>query len=103
MTHADSGWRSRGACLSADPELFFPLSSEGSSIAQLRKAKSICCRCGVRDECLNFALSTQQFHGVWGGTSEDERRRILSRGAAARQHPRSVRGRSRTRIRTGCP
>jgi WhiB family redox-sensing transcriptional regulator len=103
MTYADADWRSRGACLSADPELFFPLSSAGSSVEQLNRAKSICSRCGVRAECLNFALSTQQLDGVWGGTSEDERRRILSHGGAGRRDPRQSGAGGRNRVRTRVP
>lgn len=79
MKFADTDWRARGACLSADPELFFPLSSVGPAARQLNKAKSVCTQCAVRAECLDFALATRQVHGVWGGTSEDERRRIFAR------------------------
>ncbi len=79
MRYAEADWRSRGACLSVDPELFFPLSSVGPAAGQLSLAKSVCTRCPVRTECLDFAIATRQVHGVWGGTSEDERRRILAR------------------------
>jgi WhiB family redox-sensing transcriptional regulator len=79
MRYAGADWRSRGACLSVDPELFFPLSSAGPAAEQISQAKSVCTRCQVRSECLDFALATRQVHGVWGGTSEDERRRILAR------------------------
>ncbi|MDR2985871.1 MAG: WhiB family transcriptional regulator [Nocardiopsaceae bacterium] len=79
MKYIDADWRSRGACLSVDPELFFPLSSVGPAARQLSRAKLVCTQCPVRAECLDFALATRQVHGVWGGTSEDERRRILVR------------------------
>ena len=79
MRYAEADWRSRGACLSVDPELFFPLSSVGPAAGQLSQAKSVCTRCPVRTKCLDFALATRQVHGVWGGTSEEERRRILAR------------------------
>lgn len=71
---ADSDWRSLSACLDADPELFFPLSAWGPSLTQLATAKAVCAGCEVRTECLHFALRTGQEYGVWGGTSEDERR-----------------------------
>jgi WhiB family transcriptional regulator, redox-sensing transcriptional regulator len=67
-------WRSMAACRSADPELFFPISSSGQSMAQEAEAKAICAECPVRRECLAFALRTHQAHGVWGGMSEQERR-----------------------------
>jgi WhiB family transcriptional regulator, redox-sensing transcriptional regulator len=66
-------WRSLAACRSADPELFFPISSSGPSLAQVAHAKAICAGCQVRHECLAFALRTNQVHGVWGGRTEQER------------------------------
>lgn len=95
MTHADAGWRSQGACLTADPELFFPLSSAGPSLYQLAEAKKFCGRCPVRSECLDFALSTQQVHGVWGGTSEQERRQLLAARASGLRPVMAGAGRSR--------
>jgi WhiB family transcriptional regulator, redox-sensing transcriptional regulator len=90
-TNPDTGWSAQGACLSADPDIFFPVSSTGPATVQLRQAKIICNRCPVRAECLEFALVTRQAHGVWGGTSERERtriwakRRILGPAAAGRR------------------
>lgn len=69
-------WRSRGACVSADPDLFFPVSSAGAGQRQEEKARAFCGLCQVRPQCLAFALATRQAHGVWGGTTEDERRRL---------------------------
>src|SRR5215470_9731004 len=91
-------WRFRAACLAADPELFFPLSAVGPSAAQLSQAKAICAGCSVRWQCLDFALATRQVHGVWGGTDEDERRRILARrGEPRRVVQRKVPAASRSR------
>jgi WhiB family transcriptional regulator, redox-sensing transcriptional regulator len=69
----DGDWGSRAACLSADAELFFPVSGAGPSVAQIAEAKTVCARCEVRSECLAFALATRQPYGVWGGTSPEER------------------------------
>jgi WhiB family transcriptional regulator, redox-sensing transcriptional regulator len=66
-------WRSVAACRSADPDLFFPISASGPAVEQAVKAKAICATCPVRRECLAFALRTGQVHGIWGGTTEDER------------------------------
>lgn len=62
--HDAPDWRSLGACLTADPDLFFPISPSGPSQRQESRAKAVCARCGVRDECLRFALRTNQAHGV---------------------------------------
>ena len=75
-------WGSRAACRSADPELFFPVSEAGPSVAQA-EAKAMCARCEVRSECLAFALATRQTHGVWGGTSPEERAVLRKKAGAA--------------------
>jgi len=67
-------WRLSAACRSTDPDLFFPVSSSGRSLELVVQAKEVCARCPVQRECLRFALSTRQAHGVWGGMSEEERK-----------------------------
>ena len=69
-------WRDRAACLDEDPELFFPIGNTGPAIAQIEEAKAVCRRCEVVDTCLKWAIETGQDAGVWGGTSEDERRSL---------------------------
>jgi WhiB family transcriptional regulator, redox-sensing transcriptional regulator len=86
VTGSPANWRSAGACLSADPDLFFPISSTGPAERQIARAKMICSGCRVRRECLDFALSHDQVHGIWGGTTREDRqreRRRKRRAAAA--------------------
>jgi WhiB family transcriptional regulator, redox-sensing transcriptional regulator len=79
-------WRSRGACLAADPDLFFPISSRGSSSAQANRAKAICTGCQVRAECIDFAIARRDVLGIWGGTTDDERKKLRrNRATAARK------------------
>ena len=75
-TESAQNWRSAAACRSADPDLFFPITAAGPAVRQIERAKTICAGCGVRRECLEFALATNQESGVWGGTSEEERRKL---------------------------
>jgi WhiB family redox-sensing transcriptional regulator len=72
-TKGQPDWRSLSACRQEDPELFFP-DPHGPGLTQLEIARAVCARCQVRAECLSFAMETIQDHGVWGGTSEEERR-----------------------------
>ncbi|MGH8934092.1 MAG: WhiB family transcriptional regulator [Egibacteraceae bacterium] len=74
MVIPDARWRLRAACLHADPELFFPIGTTGPALEHIARAKEICARCEVRNQCLEWALSTGQDAGVWGGMSADERR-----------------------------
>ena len=81
-------WRSSAACLSADPDLFFPISSTGPAERQIARAKVICAGCPVRVQCLDFALTHDQTHGIWGGTTAEDRqrdRRRRRRRAAAKR------------------
>jgi WhiB family transcriptional regulator, redox-sensing transcriptional regulator len=85
-TRSAVNWRAAGACLSADPDLFFPISSTGPAERQIARAKRICAGCRVRRECLDFALSHDQLYGIWGGTTREDRqreRRRKRRAAAA--------------------
>jgi WhiB family transcriptional regulator, redox-sensing transcriptional regulator len=80
-------WVHRARCKDEDPELFFPIGTAGPAAAQIAAAKSVCSRCDVRLECLEWAMGTGQEAGVWGGLSEDERRalrRARRRGEIAR-------------------
>ncbi|HEX2362282.1 MAG TPA: WhiB family transcriptional regulator [Jiangellaceae bacterium] len=77
-------WRHIAACRDEDPELFFPIGNTGPALLQIEEAKSVCRRCPVREDCLQFALETGQDAGVWGGLSEDERRALKRRNARAR-------------------
>src|SRR5436305_8397651 len=67
-------WQARAACKDCDPELFFPLGTTGAAVPDIEWAKTICGACPVQSECLDFALKTRQEFGIWGGTTEDERR-----------------------------
>jgi WhiB family redox-sensing transcriptional regulator len=72
----DSDWRREAKCLGTDPALFFPVGVTGLPLAQAEAAKQVCQACSVRQPCLEYALSTNQDTGVWGGTTEEERRAL---------------------------
>lgn len=72
-------WWSNSACLSADPDLFFPISMTGLGLGQTARARAVCADCAVRTQCLDFALRSRQQHGIWGGMTVEERRRLLRR------------------------
>lgn len=78
-------WRNDAACRDTDPDLFFPVGTTGPAIDQIRSAKQVCSECLVREPCLEYALQSNQDSGVWGGTSEEERRAIRRQRAAARR------------------
>lgn len=65
-------WMADGNCRNEPPGTFFPSDGVGVDIA-----RRICETCPVKAPCLEYALRNRIDHGVWGGTSERERRRIL--------------------------
>ena len=67
-------WRNYAACRDADPDLFFPLGTVGASLPQIEQAKQVCRACPVSRACLHWALD-HGVAGVWGGTTDEERRR----------------------------
>jgi WhiB family transcriptional regulator, redox-sensing transcriptional regulator len=68
----DTSWMAQGKCREVHPSVFFPSDGVGVDIA-----RQICQDCPVKTPCLEYALRNRIDHGVWGGASERERRRIL--------------------------
>lgn len=53
------------------------------TVAEVRRAKAVCERCPVIDECLEWALETDEKHGIWGGTTGRERQRMQRQSEAS--------------------
>jgi WhiB family redox-sensing transcriptional regulator len=70
-------WHRYAACRGSGHAEFFP--GRGAST---EAAKAVCVACPVRVECLEHALADPELVGVWGGTSDRERRRMRRDGAA---------------------
>jgi len=76
MTLDRDEWRQFAECRDTDPDLFFPVGTTGPALEQIASAKAVCRTCDVQGLCLEYAISTNQDSGVWGGTSEEERRQM---------------------------
>jgi WhiB family redox-sensing transcriptional regulator len=74
MDETEQPWMRDGNCRHYPPSAFFP--SDGVGVDA---ARAICATCKVSEPCLEYALTNRIDHGVWGGCSERERRRILKR------------------------
>ena len=64
-------WQDRSACYGIDPEVLFPASEEDAGLAL-----SYCAACSIREMCLACALKNRERYGVWGGLTEQQRRRL---------------------------
>lgn len=69
-THPPTFWPA-AACRDLPPDWFHP--DRGESLVE---ARTVCATCAVRPDCLLWAVTNNERFGVWGGTSERERRRI---------------------------
>jgi WhiB family transcriptional regulator, redox-sensing transcriptional regulator len=67
-----TSWAAEAACRDADAETFFTLDE-----SLQKEALEMCAVCPVRQECLEHALRHGEQYGIWGGTREGERRRIM--------------------------
>lgn len=74
----DESWAHQGLCVGQDPEIWFPKNEADEPVAV-----RVCVRCPVKRECAEYALRIKEAHGVWGGLTEQDRRRILRRRGAA--------------------
>ena len=74
MLDQDRPWAAYAACRETDPDLFFPAED-----ADPTEALKICAGCAVRDDCLDYGFMTKARYGIWGGTTERERKRLLRR------------------------
>lgn len=75
----DLTWMEDALCAQTDPDVFYP--EKGGSTAP---ATSICSSCQVRQECLEYAVTNDIRHGIWGGTSDNDRKRMSRERKAAR-------------------
>ncbi len=69
-------WQEQAACFGVDPDVFFPISEEEAG-----PALAFCQSCSLKELCLAWALKNGERYGVWGGTTEQQRRRIQRRVA----------------------
>lgn len=67
-------WATYAACAEVEDGMtFYPQNKQ-----EERSALAICGTCAVRDECLDHALRTNERFGIWGGTTEKQRKRLAT-------------------------
>ena len=77
---ADPHWYDEAACRGVDVEIFYSDRPEATSAAL-----QLCAGCPVKDLCLDMAMESREFFGVWGGTAENQRQRIFRRADRRRR------------------
>ena len=74
----DTDWHLDAVCATTDPELWFP--NDGDRHAA-RRARELCATCPVAQQCLEFALSNGEKHGIWAGLNSDQLARLRRKTA----------------------
>jgi WhiB family redox-sensing transcriptional regulator len=69
-------WYDDALCAQVDQDMFYP--EKGGSTVE---AKRVCGMCRVRQQCLDYALANHERHGIWGGVSERDRRKLERRAS----------------------
>jgi WhiB family redox-sensing transcriptional regulator len=65
-------WHSLAACRGTDPAAF--IIGRGANAAIVDRARAVCSRCTVSEQCLDFAMADPDAMGIWSGTTAQERR-----------------------------
>jgi len=73
-TTMNMSWKQFGGCKGVDADIFYPVTDEEADAA-----RAVCAECPVRETCLEHAITVREKHGVWGGLTERERRRLIRR------------------------
>lgn len=81
MAVEEDSWRAEAVCRGTNPDLWYPEAGQHSLTARIA-----CGECVVKPDCLQYALDTNEKHGIWGGVSERQRRRIRGMGITAVQY-----------------
>ncbi|MFD4662492.1 WhiB family transcriptional regulator [Streptomyces halstedii] len=80
IEHSDR-WREQARCASDryDPEQWFPVGDNLLAQQQAEEAVAVCRACPVRTACLDWAMTSREDTGVWGGLTKKERAAIRRR------------------------
>jgi WhiB family redox-sensing transcriptional regulator len=79
----DGDWHALASCRGESTETFYPPDRARGNARRLseRRAKQICESCPVLLPCRRYAVDAQEPHGIWGGTTPEERG-LLRRGGS---------------------
>lgn len=72
----EPGWQEKAYCKPPNDghQPYFPGRGDMTSIKNL--IQQTCNQCEVKQQCLDYAIQNDIRHGIWGGTSERQRRNL---------------------------
>lgn len=63
------------SCSQIGTEFYYSKPTNKKELELAVQIKNLCSNCTFKDECLEWALHYEKY-GIWGGTTEDERKSI---------------------------
>lgn len=78
---AEISWDQQARCRTRDPALFFGpnrFEPKRERLAREAEAKAVCATCPCLQACREYAVSTGELYGVWGGLGETDRREVIA-------------------------
>ena len=80
----EESWQIKASCRGPQASVFFPpaqFERKDEKLERESRAKAICRTCPVKRECLDYAVTIREAHGIWGGLNEVERKQLLAQRA----------------------
>ena len=80
----EESWQVKAACRGPQAAVFFPppvFERKDEKLEREARAKDICRSCAVKKDCLDYAVSIREPHGIWGGLNEVERKHLMGQRA----------------------
>ena len=71
-------WRDKAACSEYPKDWWYVERGSENMRSNIAQARAICDGCPVASECLQYAMEHNETHGMWGGKSVRERRKLLN-------------------------
>jgi len=71
-----SKWMQDALCREVGGDLWHPDDGDGQTYL-INRALEVCHRCPVELQCLRYALENREMYGVWGGTTQSQRKKLL--------------------------
>ena len=58
------------------PDAYFVEKEDRNGPEKIRIAKVLCGDCPIKMKCLEYAVEAGEVHGIWGGLTTNERRKL---------------------------
>ncbi len=85
VNHTPGTWAEQALCATLPNQVkayWYSTTPSGTDTTRSRHAIAYCQACPVIEQCLTFALDTNEQFGIWGGTTPNQRTRMRKQEAS---------------------